>query len=159
MTHGIPGATRYPDAPIDTIAAGNSFEDFVCDKLSEMGLILRTYKSKEYQFNTGENKIGWEIKLDNGVVKYKHLSIEVAEKTRNDPSLRWTPSGIFRNDNSWLYIHGNKELFWILFKPAVVRFAREKNPQIHESHGTVRKFYLEYSDADRLGIRIGDEQI
>ena len=38
MITGKHGETRYPNAPrIDTIEAGDSFEDFVCDKLAEMG--------------------------------------------------------------------------------------------------------------------------
>jgi hypothetical protein len=146
-------ATRYPDAPRpDVIDAGNSFEDFVCDKLSEMGITLRTYKSKEMQFSAGENKIGFEIKLDAGHTKYKHLSIEVAEKTRDDPALQWTRSGILRNDNSWLYIQGNKEMFFILFKPALLEYYKKNKPDIKDKFCTIRTFYLEYADAEKLGI-------
>lgn len=155
MTTGTFGVTRYPNAPRpDTIEAGNSFEDFVCDRLSEMGVTLRTYKSRDFQLGTGENKIGWEIKLDEQHTKYGHLSIEVKEKTRNDPSLRWTPSGIMRQDNSWLYIQGNKQLFWILFKPVLVRVYLLKKPEVIEKFGTVGTFYLDHSDADKFGFRV-----
>jgi len=103
MITGKHGETRYPNAPrIDTIEAGDSFEDFVCDKLAEMGINLRTYKSSQFQLNTGENKIGFEIKLDQEHTKYNHLSIEVAERSRNDSNLGWTNSGILRNDNNGL---------------------------------------------------------
>ncbi len=112
-------ATRYPDAPMDengdTIVKGDEYEDFVCDVIAERcGIILRTYKSAKRQFSVGENKAGFEIKLDKQHEKYGHLSIEVAERTR--ASGPWYRSGIFRNDNSWLYIQGNKNIFWIFFK-------------------------------------------
>ena len=158
MTTGNLGATRYPNAPRpDTIEAGNTFEDFVCDQLSEMGINLRTYKSRDFQFEKGENKIGWEIKLDKEHIKHGHLSIEIAERTRNDPYLKWTNSGIFRNDNSWLYIQGNNKLFWILFKPTLIYFYRNNHPATQEKFGTIRTFYLDYSDADKLGKRINCE--
>jgi len=155
MTVGTLGVTRYPNAPrSDTIEAGNIFEDYVCDRLSGMGIVLRTYKSKQFQLGKGENRIGWEIKLDEGVIKYKHLSIEIAERSRNDPALKWTNSGIYRNDNSWLYVHGNMETFWILFKPALVKFFEDTHPATQEKFGTIKTFYLEYQDADKLGIRV-----
>ena len=155
MKTGNLGVTRYPNAPRpDTIEVGNTFEDFVCDKLAEMGIYLRTYKSKNFQFETGENKIGWEIKLDEMHTKYNHLSIEVAERSRDVDTLNWTNSGILRNDNSWLYIQGNSRLFWILFKPSLVRFYRKTDPYVHEKFGTIRTFYLDYSIADKLGKRI-----
>lgn len=155
MITGNPGVTRYPNAPrSDVIEAGNTFEDYVCDKLAEMGITLRTYKSSQFQLGTGENKIGFEIKLDNEHTKYNHLSIEVAERTRNDPSLRWTDSGILRNDNSWLYIQGNDELFWILFKPSLVYYYKNTHPITKDKFGTIRTFYLDYSEADKFGKRI-----
>lgn len=165
--------TRYPDAPRpDTIEAGDTFEDYVCDRLAEeCGIILRTYKSKSRQLSVGENKAGFEIKLDKTHTKWGHLSIEIAERSRAGGP--WYLSGIFRNDNSWLYIQGNKEVFWVLFKPALIEYAAKKKvtPEfaldwnketlsvlppysVDESFGTIRKFYLEYEDADRLGKRI-----
>ena len=154
MTTGTPGAMRYPNAPHNkTVEVGNAFEDYVCDRLAEMGLILRTYKSRDFQYDTGENKIGWEIKRDPHT-KYGHLSIEVAEKSRADLSRPWVKSGILRNDNSWLYIHGDEETFWVLFKPALMRFFYETRPEVTEKFGTLKTFYLEYEDADKLGIRI-----
>ena len=155
MAIGTPGVTRYPNAPRpDTIEAGNSFEDFVCDKLSEMGINLRTYKSKDYQLGIGENKIGWEIKLDQGCMKYGHLSIEVGEKSRDDENLQWTRSGILRNDNAWLYIQGNFDCFWILFKPALKRYFLTNKFQLDKKFGTILTFYLDFDIADQLGMRI-----
>lgn len=155
MKDGMFGEMRYPDSPrINVEEAGNIFEDCVCDTLSHMGLFLRTYKSKKYQFSTGENNIGWEIKLDEGCLKYNHLSIEVAEKSRNDINLRWTPSGIMRNDNAWLYIQGNTDCFWIFNKKTLVHYFEDINPVTTEKFGTIRTFYLEFADADRLGYKI-----
>ena len=155
---------RYPNAPRpDTIEAGDSFEDYVTDRLAESGITLRTYKSAKMQLGVGENRAGFEIKLDEGHQRYSHLSIEIAE--RRQASGIWVPSGIFRNDNSWLYIQGNRALFWVLFKPTLIERARRAGitplfataetirAPIFEAHGTVRKFYLPPEEADALGKR------
>lgn len=156
---------RYPDAPrgMDTVEAGNTFEDYATDRIAESGIVLRTYKSAGMQLRIGESKAGFEFKLDNGHRKYNHLSIEVAE--RRQASGIWVLSGIFRNDNAWLYIQGDTSLFWVLFKPSLVKYAHILNilplfvigisvkPPIYEYNGTVRKFYLPPSEADLLGKR------
>ena len=63
-------------------------------------IILQNMSSQKYQFNIGENLQGFEIKLDTRCTETGRMSIEVAEKSRAD-STKWTPSGIYREDNSW----------------------------------------------------------
>lgn len=56
--------------------------------------------------------LGAEIKNDD---KYKwtgRLFIEVAEKSHPD-KLNYTPSGIMRADNSWLFVIGDINTVWI----------------------------------------------
>lgn len=155
MITGTPGETRYPNAPRpDVVEIGNKFEDYVCDELSKVGVILRTYKSMSFQYTGGENKVGWEIKYDEKHTLHNHLSIEIAERTRNEEGRPWTPSGIMRNDNSWLYIQGNFDLFWIMFKPALLSFFYDNEPEVKEKFGTIRTFYLPYEIADLLGKRV-----
>ena len=155
---------RYPNAPrSDTVDAGHAFEDYACDRIAESGITLRTYKSAAMQLGVGESRAGFEFKLDAGHRRYGHLSIEVAERRR--ASGLWVPSGIFRDDNTWLYIQGDTSLFWVLFKPALIARARRggitelfiiaeaAQPPVFESFGTVRKFYLPPAEADLLGKR------
>jgi len=49
----------------------------------------------------------------------QQLSIEIAEKTKAD-NAKFVPSGIYRNDNSWLYIQGNFKTFWIFSKKLLI---------------------------------------
>lgn len=148
---------RYPDAPrSDTIEAGNSFEDFVCDALAAEGITLRTYRSASRQLGVGESRAGFEIKLDAPSASTGRLSIEVAERTRNEQGRPWTQSGILRNDNTWLYIQGNPKFFWVFHKPTLVEYYRARKPKVDEKFGTVRTFYLSWNEADRLGKRIGE---
>jgi len=119
----------YPDAKSESsFQDGLEFQDFVCEKLAGESIILQNFCSKKYQFAVGENLQGVEIKYDSWCSKSGRISIEVAEKTRNDSSLQWTPSGICREDNSWLYIQGNYKLLFIFAKRFLLNYYNNKNP-------------------------------
>ena len=91
---------------------GTEFQDFVFDVLYDHGLPLISYSSKKYQIEKGENKAGIEIKYDKKFAKSGCFWIEIAEKKcKNNP--HWIASGIYRTDNSWLYLIGNYEVFYI----------------------------------------------
>jgi hypothetical protein len=123
---------------------GLEFQDFVCTELAKAGLILQNLASRKYQYEVGENLQGFEIKLDQRCTETKRLSIEVAEKTRNDPSLPWTDSGIMRGDNSWLYIQGNREKIFVFNKKFLVAYYMQRiGPDgVDEKYGTIKTFYL-----------------
>lgn len=100
------------------------FQDFVADSLYDIGFPIGCYSSKKYQYNTGENRAGVEIKYDQLVSEKGNLFIETAEKS--DPSRsEFTDSGIFRQDNSWLYVIGDYETIWIFCK-TTLRLLYEK---------------------------------
>ena len=132
---------------------GLEFQDFVCLQLARYHVVLQNLGSKKYQYERGENLQGFEIKLDTRCLEMGRLSIEVAEKTNRDAEF-WTPSGIFRNDNSWLYIQGNYSIVYVFAKNWLRRWHDAKRPEIFESHGTVRKFYLPLSIADTCATRV-----
>ena len=100
----------------DHIKQGNEYEDFVCDQLrKKYGVIIQIYSSKKYQAERGESAGGYEIKFDNMVAKTGNLYFEVAEKS--DANLpEYSKSGIYRKDNTWLYLIGNYELLWVFSK-------------------------------------------
>lgn len=111
----------YPDSRQgDSFQRGLEFQDFVMETMGKRGVHLQFYSSRKYQFGKGENLQGWEVKLDSGILKYSRLSIEIAEKTRST-NLNWINSGIYRIDNTWLYIQGNYECFYIFFKDQLIR--------------------------------------
>ena len=91
---------------------GLQFQDFITDILiKELGISLSTYSSQKYQNLKGENKQGFEIKFDDKYKDTGNVYIEVAEKS-NPLNENFISSGIYRNDNTWLYLIGDyKEIF------------------------------------------------
>lgn len=109
----------------DSLKVGHEYQDFIIEYLCKnMGLSISLFQSKKYQFNIGETVQGIEIKYDarsTGDCTYKeciatgNVGIEVAEKTKSTNE-NFIKSGIYRNDNSWLYVVGNYHCAWIFSK-------------------------------------------
>lgn len=144
---------HYPDAPHKNSGdVGNEFTDFVMEALMRRGIVIQIYTSKRYQYNVGESLQGAEIKLDNRCTDTGRLSIEIAEKTARDVD-SWTPSGIYRNDNTWLYIQGNYQCFWVFLKKTLINLHNDGTREECEHNGTIRKFYISLEEADLYGER------
>jgi hypothetical protein len=94
---------------------GLEYQDFIVDKLCEIGIPILCYSSLKYQYNVGESKGGIEIKLDDRLAETGNLYIEVSEKS-NSKNKDYISSGIYRNDNTWLYIIGNYKVIYIFAK-------------------------------------------
>ena len=144
----------------DSLEVGQAFQDFVCIELAKTGLILQNLSSKKYQFDTGENLQGWEIKYDarcTGDCTLKkctatnQLSFEIAEKTKAE-NAKFIDSGILRDDNSWLYIQGNYHQLWIFDKKMLRRYYEHgvnmKTIKINNCLPTIRTFYMSVENAD-----------
>ena len=86
---------------------GLEYQDFVCDQLRiREGWFVGCYSSRKYQQEKGESVCGLEIKYDMRLSETGNVYIEVAEKSR--PELpEYTASGVFRKDNTWLYLIGD----------------------------------------------------
>jgi hypothetical protein len=144
----------YPDGKRPDLGEeGHVFQDFVCLHLAKHGIIIQNFCSRHYQWSTGENIQGFEIKLDNPCHSTGRLSIEIAEKTRADSN--WVPSGIYRQDNSWIYIQGNTREFFIFSKKRLLYLHKVMQPPEEETP-TVRKFYLEMYRARREAEKVFD---
>ncbi len=119
----------------DHLLAGNEYEDYVCTQLRKRyGIIIQIHSSKKYQNDIGESAGGFEIKFDDKVATTNNLWIEVREKS-NPQIESYTPSGIMRSDNTWLYLIGNRETLWVFSKRQL------------------RLLYQNKKSWDRLGIR------
>ena len=97
------------------LADGNEYQDFVAEKLYEMGIAVISYASKKYQYTVGENRCGFEIKHDKKLAETGNLYIEIAEKNKAS-NKSFIPSGIYRNDNTLLYIIGDYNKIFIFDK-------------------------------------------
>lgn len=138
-------ATKYYKKCLEV---GYEFQDFIIDLLlKEVGMALSNYSSKKYQYDFGENKQGIEIKLDTRCTETGRLSIEIAEKSKAENSF-FVQSGIYRNDNSWMYIQGNYDVVYIFTVKMLRGLHRSRKFEVHELP-TIRKFYLPFDKADK----------
>lgn len=146
----------YPDAETSTtFRDGVEFQDFVCVQLAKRGLIIQNFSSKKYQFEVGENVQGIEIKLDNRCTGTGRLSIEVAEKSRASIET-WTPSGILRMDNSWLYVQGNSEVIFVFARKWLQQYLEEEKPDVGDRCPTLRSFFLPLHIARKYAALVVD---
>ena len=111
------------------------YQDFVTCQLLKDGICLNQFASRKYQLERGEGAGGIEVKHDKLMAKTGNAYIETAEKS--DPSvIGYTPSGINREDGTWLYLIGD-------YSEALLMSKRQ-----------LRKFFAEREDAlEGLGIR------
>ena len=92
------------------------FQDFVVDAAwSLLGLAIVQYGSRAYQQAVGESRTGVEIKFDEKYSSTGNLWIECGEKAAPRPG-DYAQSGIYRNDNTWLYVIGNYDTIFIFAK-------------------------------------------
>jgi hypothetical protein len=99
----------------EKLKQGLKYQDFVFDQFYKIGIPLISYSSKEYQIKFGENKAGIEIKYDTKFSETGNFYIETFEKSRRENS-DWIKSGIFRNDNTWLYVIGDFNEIYVFSK-------------------------------------------
>lgn len=112
----------------EKLEAGLEYQDFIADELRKADpcIILCAYSSRKYQNEKGESASGIEIKHDMRLKDTGNLYIEVAEKS--NPNLQnYTPSGIYRKDNTFLYLIGDKEQAFMFSKAQLKLVYEDKN--------------------------------
>jgi len=134
----------------EQLREGLQYQDFIAEHLYQIGLPLFNYASKEYQCKHGENKLGVEIKYDKKMDETGNIYIEVAEKSHpNNP--KYIDSGIKRNDNTWLYIIGNKKVAFVFTKRMLLL---RENEYRHVETATSKGFLVPISDAEKYAAKI-----
>lgn len=143
----------------DTLNIGHEFQDYIIEYLcTKLGISISIFQSKKYQYKIGETVQGVEIKYDarsTGDCTYKECSasgnvgIEVAEKTKASNN-NFVPSGIYRNDNTWLYIVGNYHQAWI-FSKSILKVLHESGKyKTKETLPTIKTMLLPIISADKF---------
>jgi hypothetical protein len=143
----------------DSLNIGHEFQDYVVEKLSKIyGISVTVFQSKKYQFSKGESLQGVEIKYDSrstGDCTYnecnatKNVAIEVAEKSSKSV-VDFSPSGIYRLDNTWLYIVGNYHQFWAFNKKHLQELNKSNIYKTIETLPTIRTMLLPINIADKI---------
>jgi len=137
------------------IENGKVYQDFVVDACwNLLGLAIVQYSSVLYQQTVGESKTGAEIKHDEQFARTGNLWIEVEEKARPRPG-PYVPSGIYRSDNTWLYIIGNYDHVFIFQKTLLQALYQSGKWRIIENNTkTSRGFLLSEQEANKWSAAI-----
>jgi len=87
-------------------ASGKEFEKFATFLLLAVYYLpINVFKDAKSQMEIGESKQGFEFKRD--LQFYKTGNIFIKTKTRSNPGEPYRNSGIYKGDNSWVYVIGD----------------------------------------------------
>lgn len=111
----------------EKLTEGIKYQDFICRELLKEGIVIVNLQSKDEQYDVGENLLGLEIKYDKIMKESKRIYIETKEKA-NSRNYEYIDSGIYRNDNSWLYGIGDYDVFYIFCKKMLQRIHKGEIP-------------------------------
>lgn len=140
----------YDDYYADMLERAEEFQDYVCGLFYERGLPIVMHTSFSYQTQVGENKAGIEIKLDQRMKETGNVYIETAEKA-NPENGSYVPSGIYREDNTWLYAIGDYSTVYVLPKKYLQMLEkRYEQKQIATSKG----FVMPVEDAEKYAVLV-----
>ena len=114
----------------DSYEKGVEYQDYIVKQLYQVGIPLVCFTSRKYQ-REGENIAGFEIKFDDRMRETGNVYFETAEKT-DAGNKDFMASGIFRNDNTWLYVIGDYDTVYICGK-AHLRHVYEREREKEES--------------------------
>jgi len=136
------GGMKLDEYYTNKLEQGLTYQDFVADQLYNIGLVVVPYMSTEYQKHKGESRNGIEIKFDDRIKDTGNVYIETQEKAKST-NKEYFPSGIYRNDNTWLYVIGNYDLILIFGKRNLqILFEGGKYQEIEIARGTSKGFLL-----------------
>tara|TARA_R110001592_G_scaffold89437_3_gene263039 strand:+ start:258 stop:713 length:456 start_codon:yes stop_codon:yes gene_type:complete len=132
---------------------GLKFESFIMDWFAkEKNINLSHYTTYEEQIHKGENRQGIEIKNDQMFKKTGNLFISV----ERDYGYTTHPSGIYK-DQSWLYVIGCEECFYIFSIKQLKQIYEGNNPKLFNGFktpkgGVEKGFLLNKTMADKFCI-------
>ena len=146
--------TEYTENYKNCYKKGAEFQDFVAKiLLEELGIPLINYSSEKNQYNIGENKQGIEIKFQSEMTRLKSIYIEVAEK-RDKNNKNYVPSGILRNDLTWLWVTGDYNTIYIFPKKFLLKLYESGKFKIKEiKEKTSKGFILHQADIEKYSIK------
>lgn len=127
------------------------FQDFIKHELYKRGIPVVFNDSRHYQYTEGENILGIEIKNDKLFRETGNLYIETEEKT-DENNDEFVPSGICREDNSWLYIIGDQRTAYI-FGINTLNYLWRTNKYRATGNPTSRGFLLPLDVAEKCAVR------
>lgn len=138
----------------EQLEEARKYQDFVKHELYKRGIPIVFNDSTQYQYGEGENILGIEIKNDKKFRDTGNLYIEVEEKADAINS-EYVKSGIFRDDNSWLYLIGDYltiYIFAVNFLVAMYKTGKYRDTVTPTSKG----FLIPLGDANKYAAKVID---
>lgn len=131
---------------------GVEYQDFVAHELCKRGMPIVSYGSRKFQYDYGENMLGAEIKYDKKFRETGNLYIETAEKSHPSNS-RYVPSGVMREDNSWLFMIGDYRDLYIFPTNFLRKLIECKNWRFISDKPTSQGYLMPLADGNKYNIR------
>lgn len=135
----------------DKLEQGLIFQDVVTRALYLRGIVVVGYASRKFQVQHGENMLGAEIKRDGNFRNTQNLYLETAEKSHPD-NREYIPSGIFRPDNSWLFVIGDEQTVWVFSTKYLQLLHDKRNWRAIRTATSIGRL-MPIADADKYAIR------
>lgn len=131
------------------------FESVVMDWFCSMWNISISHYTTEWeQRYKGENRQGIEMKNDQAMANTGNIYVSVERRWRDNDYVQ--PSGIYRSSNSWLYVIGNKDEFFIFSAKQLIQYYEANKPKLvkgfTQNKGTEYGFLLNKQMCKRLCI-------
>jgi hypothetical protein len=101
--------------------------------------------------NNGENRLGIEFKYDHLFRDTGNLYIEIAEKAHPRAG-DYAPSGVFRNDNTKLWVQGDREGVAVFQKADLAREAANGYRRVTNARRTPQGYLLPNDMAANLAL-------
>ena len=133
----------------EKLEEGLQFQDVATRELYKRGVVVVGYASRKFQNEEGENMLGAEIKRDGMFRNTGNLYIEICEKSHPSKPT-YTASGIFREDNSWIFVIGDEKTMWI-FSTKYLRIIKDRFRHVEKP--TSKGFLIPLEMADKYCLR------
>ena len=146
----------YDDYRKEMSKKGTEYENYIYPIFAkEWGVPedwVKPYAEKDQQIKIGENWLGVEIKYDEKSIKSPNLYIEVEEKG-HEKRIDYTRSGIFRPDNTFLFLIGNYDIYYV-FEIDTIRKLFKNYKTIENGRCTSKGFLLPKPQARESAINV-----
>lgn len=155
MLDGLVLETNYKIYRQNKTQEGIEYQDFVCNQLHKRGIVLQNMTSQKWQYRQ-ENLLGMEIKFDGIMESSERIYIETHEKAEPRPG-NYAPSGIYREDESWLYAIGNYKWLFVFGKKVLQRLDKANPSWLYrppKDKPTSRGFCIPIDKAKAIAERV-----
>jgi hypothetical protein len=139
---------------------GMEFQDFIIDELFKKGICLMVYGSRSRQ-KVSESLNGIEIKFDRKFRQTGNFFLECFSYSyghfKNTGEVIFHESGILKDDNTWLFVIGDFQNYYVIPKKTLVRYYKKYSDKLREA------FYIDDKTNSKIvtakGLLIKQEMI